>query len=76
MSLANKLISSSRNRWDSSQDTWDLQNEGITYREALILALAGNSGLVDVQIRTLEPELTYVKLLTRIADSIIKEMED
>ena len=48
---------------------------GITFKEALVLALAGNSGLVDVQIRAEDEELTYVKLLMQTADAIIKEME-
>jgi len=48
---------------------------GITYKEALVLHLAGNSGLVDVQIRAEDEDLTYVKLLMQTADAIIKELE-
>ncbi len=58
-----------------SQDIDMASFSGITYKEALVLALAGNSGLVDVQIRAEDEELTYVKLLMQTADSIIKELE-
>ena len=77
MSLANKLVSPCRNRWDSGQEHFDLQNEGITFRERLVIAGFGNPKFFDDKGRYLICDIDgkpAIKMLQE-ADTIIKEME-
>ena len=72
MNLADKPVHpfQESGRW-SDED----MEEGITYKEALVLALAGNSALLMNDGGCLISDEAFAKVVTLQADAIIKQME-